>query len=153
MDLDSQSISRPYRKLLPHGTPPWVNDEAIFFITICCIPREANQLCHAATATSLFESIEFRAARGDWFVHLLVLMPDHLHGLISFPRERDMRKVVAGWKEITAKKTGVRWQRDFFDHRLRSNEGYEEKASYIRMNPVRAGLISESTAWPYVWSR
>lgn len=37
-----------------------------------------------------------------------------------------------------------RWQRDFFDHRLRSIESAAEKAQYIRMNPVRAGLVNRS---------
>lgn len=62
-----------------------------------------------------------------------------------------MRRIISNWKEIVAKKTSVGWQRDFFDHRLRGDEGYEEKAHYMRMNPVRAGLTSDRAAWPYVW--
>lgn len=99
----------------------------------------------------MFETVEFRATRDDWWVHLLVLMPDHLHALISFPQNREMRKVVSNWKEIAAKKTGVRWQRDFFDHRLRSDESYAEKAHYIRMNPVRKNLVATPSDWPFVW--
>ena len=151
MNPDSQPTSPPRRKILPHGTPPWVGNEAIFFVTICCSGRGTNQLCQAEIADALFESIEFRLVRGDWFVHLLVLMPDHLHGLISFPRDRDMRKVVANWKEIVAKKTGICWQRDFFDHRLRNDENHLAKANYIRLNPVRAGLVAEPVNWPYIW--
>ena len=143
----------PRRKLLPHGTPPWVGDEAIFFITVCCAERGTNQLARLDISAVIFESVEYRIARGDWWGHLLVLMPDHVNALISFPRDRSMRKLIANWKEIVAKKTDIRWQRDFFDHRLRGNEAYEEKAHYIRMNPVRAGLVGESAAWPYVWPR
>ena len=51
-----------------------------------------------------------------------------------------MRQVVFKWKEYTAKELGLRWQRDFFDHRLRDDENRTEKAHYIRMNPVRAHL-------------
>jgi putative transposase len=90
-------------------------------------------------------------ARGDWYVHLALLMPDHCHALVSCPRDADMRKAVANWKEIVSKRTGVRWQRDFFDHRLRAAESYEEKAHYIRMNPVRGGLTSDPNSWPHVW--
>ena len=115
------------------------------------MPRGENQLCPRFVADVLFETVAFRHTRGDWFVHLLLLMPDHIHGLVSFPRDAALRKVISTWKEIAAKKTGIRWQRDFFDHRLRDNEGYAEKAHYIRMNPVRAGLISDRAAWPYVW--
>jgi len=78
-------------------------------------------------------------------------MPDHLHALISFPHDRSMKSVIAKWKEYSTKHVGIRWQRDFFDHRLRSDESFDEKAYYIRMNPVRQNLVSEMTAWPYVW--
>ena len=149
--MQNPIASPPKRKILPHALPPWVKNDAIFFITVCCSPRGENQLAHAETAAVLFESVEFREVRGDWFVHLLVVMPDHLHGLISFPRDRDMRRALANWKEMIAKKTDVRWQRDFFDHRLRADESYDEKAHYIRMNPVRAKLVPDPAAWPYVW--
>ena len=62
-----------------------------------------------------------------------------------------MKKVIGNWKEITAKRTGVIWQRDFFDHRLRAEENYEEKAHYIRMNPVRKSLVATPSAWKYVY--
>jgi REP element-mobilizing transposase RayT len=141
----------PRRKTLPHGVPVWVGNEAVFFVTLCCAERSRNQLCHSDTARAIFESIEFRTKRGDWYVHLALLMPDHLHALISFPRDREMRKVISQWKGIVAKRTGVCWQRDFFDHRLRADESFEEKAHYIRMNPVRVGLAALAAEWTFVW--
>jgi REP element-mobilizing transposase RayT len=78
-------------------------------------------------------------------------MPDHLHALISFPKDVNSTKTIAGWKEIVAKKSDIRWQRDFFDLRLRSHESHEEKAAYIRNNPVRKGLVSEAADWKFVW--
>jgi REP element-mobilizing transposase RayT len=128
-----------------------VDDGAVFFVTVCCLTRGANQLSRPEIASVLFEAVEFRQARGDWHMHLLLLMPDHLHALISFPRDEDMKKVIATFKEITAKKTAVQWQRDFFDHRLRSDESFDEKAHYIRMNPVRKGLVLREEEWRYVW--
>ncbi|MGD0651293.1 MAG: hypothetical protein ABSA97_09170 [Verrucomicrobiia bacterium] len=100
---------------------------------------------------AVFESVEFRQARGDWWVHLLLLMPDHLHGLISFPSDKEMARVIAQWKEFTAKRLGLHWQRDFFDHRLRNEERLREKADYILNNPVRRGLVTRAEEWPYVW--
>jgi len=84
-------------------------------------------------------------------VRLWLLMPDHLHALISFPRETNPTKVVSNWKEIVAKKSGIAWQRDFFDHRLRSHESHQEKATYIRQNPVRKGLVSKAEDWKFIW--
>ena len=104
----------PHRKHLPHVTPSWVDAGSIFFITICCQPRHENQLCAVEKREAVFEAVEFRQSRRDWFMHLLILMPDHMHGLVSFPQDRAMKKVISNFKEIVAKKTGVRWQRDFF---------------------------------------
>ena len=57
--------------------------------------------------------------------------------------------LVTKWKRFTAKETGICWQRDFFDHRLRDDESFDEKAAYIRNNPVRAGLVSDTRDWPW----
>jgi REP element-mobilizing transposase RayT len=123
----------------------------VFFITVCCRERGGNHLCLPPVAAAVFESVSFRIQRGDWFVHLLLLMPDHLHALISFPRDQEIKTVVAQWKEILAKRARIPWQRDFFDHRLRTQESYDEKASYIRMNPVRKGLVPAPEQWPWAW--
>lgn len=141
----------PRRQKLPHGIPVWARHEAIFFVTICCATRATNQLCLDSVAAPIWESLEYRQRRGDWFVHLWLLMPDHLHALVSFPSGRDPVRVIANWKEIIAKKSGIHWQRDFFDHRLRSDESHQEKAEYIRTNPVRKGLVGKAEDWKFVW--
>ena len=142
---------QPKRKHLPHDPPPWVGSGEIFFITVCCRPRGENQLCQPTSAGHLFEAVEFRHRTQRWNMHLLLLMPDHLHALVSFAWHTNMRATLANFKEMTAKRAGIHWQRDFFDHRLRSPGAYEEKARYIRMNPVRQGLVTEPGHWPWVW--
>jgi REP element-mobilizing transposase RayT len=141
----------PQRKKLPHGTPAWVRGSSVYFITICCHPRERNQLCQAETAAVVFEAVAFRQRSNRWFAHLVLLMPDHLHALMSFPRDADMPKVMANFKELTAKRAGISWQRDFFDHRLRASHSLRDKEAYILMNPVRKGLAPSPECWPYVW--
>jgi putative transposase len=141
----------PQRSKLPHVTPAWVSTGSDYFITICCQPRGLDQLCNQRTAEYISEAIDFRNAEGQWYVRLLLLMPDHLHALISFPGDRSMTKVVGSFKEITAKKAGIHWQRDFFDHRIRSEHEYVEKADYIRANPVRRGLVADEGLWPWKW--
>jgi hypothetical protein len=44
---------------------------------------------------------------------LCLLMPDHLHAIIAFPREPGMKTVITNWKKFVAAKHGVEWQRDF----------------------------------------
>lgn len=141
----------PERKTLPHETPSWVLDGSEYFITICTYPRVKNQLCHAEIAEQIRSAFWFYQNRGDLWVHLLLLMPDHLHAILSFNREPGMQTSIKEFKKYTAKRLGIIWQRDFFDHRLRAGESITEKARYIRMNPVRAGLIETPDEWPHVW--
>lgn len=141
----------PQRKSLPHDVPSWVKSGEVFFITICCTPRGMNQLCSRAISEAIFESVRHRHERNEWFVRLVLLMPDHLHALISFPADQAMPKSIRLWKGFLARQHGIKWQRDFFDHRIRNGEQWMFKADYIRRNPVRAGLVTNPEKWPYVW--
>ena len=143
----------PERQKLPHVTPAWVKDGALYFITVCTQPRGVNQLCQPDNAVWIHGSFLFREQRGDWWWHLLLLMPDHLHAIMSFPQTPGMLHTLGQWKRFAARERHIDWQRDFFDHRLRDDENLVEKAHYIRMNPVRAGLITQPEDWPHVWSK
>ncbi|HUJ11909.1 MAG TPA: competence/damage-inducible protein A [Verrucomicrobiae bacterium] len=147
------SAPLPQRRILNHDIPSWLRPEdAVFFLTVCCQPRKHNQLCKPEIAPAVFESIDVRQRSSDWWMHLALLMPDHLHALVSFPQDKEMRKVITEWKKYLARKLGIRWQRDFFDHRIRNEESVQEKADYILQNPVRAGLVARAEDWSYVWT-
>jgi putative transposase len=147
----SLSQGRPHRKPLPHDIPPWVKDGAIYFLTLCTVPCGDNQLCHPDIFQRMCESVSHREAMGQWWVPQLLLMPDHLHMLVSFSPTPGMVQTVTAWKRYVARHLGISWQRDFYEHRLRREESFEEKAQYIRLNPVRAGLVPTPETWPYVW--
>jgi len=156
MDPSDASPSRwapdpPKRRLLAHTPPPWVRPGCLFFITVCCQPRHVNQLCNPETASIVLGSARHRHELGDWFVRILLLMPDHMHMLAAFPPNKGMVSIISLWKGYLARMAGVRWQKGFFDHRIRNDKEWDAKAGYIRMNPVRAGIIADSKDWPYVW--
>jgi REP element-mobilizing transposase RayT len=138
---------------LPHQVPLWVDpNKETYFITINCRTRGQNQLARPEVANPLFETVRHRQETFLWWPHLFLLMPDHLHALLSFPPSgKPLRTVVSKWKEWTAKQLRISWQEDFFEHRLRKEESRREKANYILENPVRARLITHSEAWPFVY--
>jgi putative transposase len=140
------------RKTLPHEVPVWIDPaRETYFITVCCKERGRNQLAVPAAASPLIETIEHRNTNAIWYAHIALIMPDHVHLLLSFPAcSNKLQRVVTSWKDWTAKRCGVVWQRDFFEHRLRKEESYREKADYILANPVRAGLVADADNWPYV---
>jgi len=124
----------------------------VFFLTLCCEERGKNSLCHDSVAGAVFETVSNRVERGAWYPYVVLLMPDHVHMLVAFPLEQVvMRNVVRGWKDWIRKRCAIRWQRGFFEHRLRSDESRQEKADYILNNPVRKGLVANWEDWPYLW--
>src|SRR5438093_8276198 len=139
------------RKRLDHTAHFAGRFGAIYFITICCQQRGSNRLCHGRTAAVLANTARIYHERRRWNLNLLLLMPDHLHALIGVDGRDSLSQLIRDYKRITAKMRGIRWQRNFFDHRLRHDESLAEKFAYICQNPVRAGLIWNEHDWPYVF--
>jgi len=88
-------------------------------------------------------------------------MPDHVH-LFCAPgaSAASLSVFVGGWKRWTSRRisklpriasaaTGPIWQREFFDHLLRSEESYDQKWNYVRDNPVRAGFVLNASEWSF----
>jgi len=146
-------MTLPIRKLLPHGIPLWIDSKKeTYFIMICCEQRGKNQLALDSVANALFATVAYRNERAIWSARLVLLMPDHVHFIVSFPDNgRRMRTIVSKWKEWTAKSLAIRWQRDFFEHRLRREESARQEADYILLNPVRARLVADPDDWPFVF--
>jgi len=90
-------------------------------------------------------------------IKVYCLMPTHLH-MIANPGVKSLIGVIAEFKKKTgdlARETRLipeLWQRSFFDHRVRSDESLAEQCEYIRMNPVRAGLVKHPGDWPWTGS-
>jgi putative transposase len=138
------------RRTLPHAIPSWIHGDATYFVTVCARVRGANTLCIEPEATTLIASLRAHETATGWTPLACVLMPDHAHLLLL---GRDPRTIVPPWKRYTARHLGIRWQRDFFEHRLRAHDAISAKVEYMRQNPVRAGLVATADAWPYIWVR
>jgi REP element-mobilizing transposase RayT len=143
-------MSLPVRQRLPHTIPQWVAEGSWFFITINCESRGKNQLYLPDVGRQVLAAVVHNHEKFIWHCRLCLLMPDHLHAIISFPREPGMKTVMMDWKRFLATKHNVPWQRDFFDHRLRDEHQLDEKMSYVLMNPIRKGLCKRPEDWPWV---
>jgi REP element-mobilizing transposase RayT len=140
------------RKKLSHDLPPNIipnPEHEVYFITVCCEQRGYNQLAEPRVWAGILETIQHREQAGDCKVSLLLVMPDHWHGLISFPGPKSMEQVIGNIKSWLKRSQRIVWQSGFFDHRLRTSESAQEKRQYILNNPVRAGLINDLSDWPY----
>jgi putative transposase len=92
--------------------------------------------------------------RTDYLLHDYVLMPDHMHLLLT-PNdaiERSMQIIKGGFSYRAKRElrwNGEIWQKGFTDHRIREWEDWSRYAQYIRMNPVRAKLCEKPDDYPY----
>ena len=128
--------------------PHWVESGAPFHIRIA-LDREKEQkaLIDPALAQAIFDSAKFYEARLRWHITLFLLMPDHLHALLSFAHDESMSEVIRDWKRFHARTNHVIWHEGYFDHRLRADERGEQlssKMNYLRQNPVAAGLCAKA---------
>jgi putative transposase len=123
----------------------------LVFITIKCLPQGENQLGRTGTGDNVLAAVSHNHNQLLWHCRLALLMPDHLHAIMAFPRDPGMKTVISNWKKFVAMNSGVNWQRDFFDHRLRDQHELREKTSYILMNPVRKGLCERAEDWIWLY--
>ena len=144
----------PDHKHLPH-LQSFVPQPTVFLTVVTHERRAqlANQIAFD-TLTTIWR----RSPKLDgWFVGDYLLMPDHLH-LFAQPT-RDAKPLpdwIGTWKSLSARQLapalGIEpplWQRDYFDRFLRSLENYQEKWTYVALNPVRKALCAEPEDWPW----
>ena len=60
-----------------------------------------------------------------------------------------MVSIIQQFKSYLVRTFGLRFQRDFFDTRLRDDAHFAEECNYILGNPVRKGLCATPEEWPY----
>jgi len=136
---------------LYHKTPGWVADGGLFHIRIRAANRRATDLTEPKMAENLLSWARQYHEIGTWWCDLFLVMPDHLHALLAFPRESGMSKAVRSWKGYATRFLGASWQENYFDRRMRTEKEASEKWWYIRNNPVAIGLCANVDNWPWWW--
>ena len=76
-----------------------------------------------------------------------VVMPNHVHALFRLDDEHVLEDLIHSWKRFTARKinqengrVGKLWQREYWDRMIRSERHFFHVISYIKNNPIKAGL-------------
>jgi len=82
-------------------------------------------------------------------------MPDHVHLLMSPSETCSVVTFVGQFKNLVLRSSwkhgvvGSFWQPGFWDHFLRADEDLKVAVEYVLANPVRAGLVEDSSLYPY----
>ncbi len=84
------------------------------------------------------------------------IMPNHVHLVVTPLSGHDLSTVLHSWKSFTANRinqmkvrTGPLWERESFNHMIRSEDYWKHFVHYIEKNPVDAKLCSIPEEWPY----
>ena len=95
-------------------------------------------------------------AAGKFVLHDFVVMPDHIHLLITLDQLMSVEKamqLLKGGFSYRAKKelgyTGEVWQRGFSEVRILDRKSFLKHRDYIDQNPIKAGLVDSPEKFPY----
>jgi REP element-mobilizing transposase RayT len=89
-------------------------------------------------------------------LHGYVIMPDHIHLLVTPRQPGTVSDIMRNLKSYTSKEIretlGIRgpiWQRRFYDRVIRSEEQFRAALDYTHLNPVRAGLVQSARGYGF----
>ncbi len=146
----------------------WRIAGASYFFTLVTADRRPlfwNEVARAELSKALREC----RSKWDFGLDAIVLLPDHLHVLITLPPGDDEYPKRLGWikKEFTKgwlgaggtevpvtpsqnrlRRRGI-WQTRFWEHTIRDDGDFEAHVDYIHYNPVKHGYVLAPADWKW----
>jgi len=126
-----------------------------FFVTSKTAPNKAL-LRSEPMARLMIDVLRSYVAAGKFVLHDFVVMPDHIHLLITLDQLMSVEKaaqLVKGGFSYRAKKelgyAGEVWQKGFSEVRILDRQSFLAHRDYIDQNPVKAGLVDSPEKFPY----
>ena len=129
------------------------------FITFTCYRRK-ELLTNSQACSAVLRALENTRKRYELRVFGFVLMPEHVHLLLSEPERGTLARALQSLKCASARMArGARdekvgtltpfWQVRYYDRYTRDYDEFSEKLRYIHRNPVKRGLCSSPDEWPW----
>jgi putative DNA methylase len=134
----------------PHKNPEDIAEQSETDITLgSCILRRPE-------IASIVREALLHFAGERYHLHAWCVMPNHVHVVVTPLGEHTLSQITHSWKSITAKQinktlgmSGTVWERESFDHAIRTPEHLARFVRYTRDNPVKAGLCARPEEWPF----
>ena len=138
---------------MPKGLKRYQECGALHFLTFSCYKREP--LLNNVWSYNRFEcELEAIRKRYRFAVIGYVLMPEHVHLLVSEPASTKLSVAIQVLKQVTSRKlkaTGAEkfWQPRYYDFNVWSAKKHIEKLRYMHRNPVKRGLVARPEEWKW----
>jgi putative transposase len=156
---------------MPWGLKRYQNVGTLHFITFSCYRRQPLLMKHGAA--QMFEhALEEARVKYGFFVFGYVVMPEHVHLLVSEPERGTLATAIKAVKQSVARRQvklrlrqkdphnqrtvvwGTQnkrpqhfWQTRYYDFNVCTSQKRVEKLKYIHRNPVHRGLVAQPEDW------
>lgn len=136
-----------------------------YFITI--VTHQRNPIL-VENIELLRESFRISKMKYSYKIEAIVILPEHLHMIISPEVSKEYPEIVRAVKYHFSKhldgkyyryleqsmsrwKRGMKpiWQKRFYEHTIRDEKDYLEKMRYIQSNPLKHQLVEDINEWKY----
>ena len=148
-------MARPARNALPDNI---LRSARTFFATTKTSQGRAL-LQSERNARLMIDVLRSYVTAGKFRLHDFVVMPDHLHVLLTvgdgMTVERAMQFIKGGFSYRLKKECGYWgevWQRGFSETRVEDRQSFMKHRDYIAANPVKAGLVDSQEEFPYCFA-
>jgi len=133
---------------MPSHLHRFQNSGNLHFLTFSCHDR--NPYLNTLEIREVFES-SLEAIRRRYVIRVYgyVLMPEHVHLLLSEPKRRTLDIAIQALKLSVSKQSSHHpfWLPRYYDFNVQNEEKLIEKLKYIHRNPVTRGLVSSPQDW------
>jgi putative transposase len=123
----------------------------LHFITFSCY-RRRPKLGDPAARLVFQRALEHTRRRYGFCVRGYVVMPEHVHLLVSEPENRNLATALQALKQSVSRTLALRgaepfWQARYYDFNVWTAKKEIEKLRYLHRNPVARGLVAKPEDW------
>src|SRR5579859_2224926 len=136
---------------MAEGLVRYQNSGDTHFVTFSCYQRQPY-FDHPSVCNLFEKSLETMRLRYDFRVFAYVVMPEHVHLLLTEPKKALLSKALQALKLSVAVQSDEQpfWQARYYDFTVFTTRKHVEKLKYIHRNPVTRGLVEKPEDW--AWS-
>lgn len=141
-----------YSDRVPWGLRRFHDTGHIHFVTFCCYHR--RPFFAEGGSRRAFEAALERVRRTYRLsVYGYVIMPEHVHLLLSEPERQTLAEALKSLKQGVARRligeAEAFWQKRYYDFNVYTSKKFVEKLRYIHRNPVSRGLCQRPEDWEW----
>ena len=116
----------------------------------------------------LRESFRVSKLNYEYDINAIVILPDHIHMVITLENARNYPKIIKSIKQYFSKRCPSHyythytqsksrnkegyfpiWQKRYFEHTIRDEQDFQNILEYMYLNPQKHGFIEDAKKWKY----